>query len=94
MAWIANTIELLRKIDRLMTADTDHSSAIALLKERIAKLESDQALLLAEAKSAAASAASVMAGHHMTDLARRVGALEERTKDRTDMPSTRRLTNR
>ena len=75
MAWFSTALDLLRKVDRLLTVEAKHSDAIENLRDRVSKLETERALLVAEASASAASAASAMAGHHMADIARRVGIL-------------------
>ncbi len=93
MAWFSTALDLLRKVDRLLTIEAKHADAIENLQERISKLEADRALLIAEANASASAAASAMAGHHMADIARRVGILEERTRDKSPSARKRRLTD-
>jgi hypothetical protein len=80
-------VELLRKLDRLLTLDTALRDAvqrlsadIASLNDRVTRLESREAVLIAEAKGAAAAAAGIATTATVADLARRVGALEERSR--------------
>lgn len=90
MAWLSTALDLLRKADRLPTLETKHADPIANLKERVAKLESERDLLLVEAKAAAASAASSAVAQTIADLARRVGGLEERTREQAGVRPRRK----
>jgi hypothetical protein len=79
-----NPIEWLnfaRTFDRLLTLETKHTALIEAqakeiqaLRERVAKLEAREEVLIAEAKDAAA-AASAVASQHVAELARHVGAM-------------------
>lgn len=85
-----NPVEWLRAartIDRLLTLETKHTALIEAqateiqaLKDRVTKLELREAILVAEARGAAAAAASAVAGQHVADLARQLGVLDERTR--------------
>jgi len=57
---------------------------IQVLKDRVARLEARDEILIAEAKGAAA--ASAVASQHIADLARRVGAMDERTRNLGQLP--------
>lgn len=52
------------------------------LKDRVTKLEAREEILIAEAKGAAGAAASTL----VVDLARRVGMLDERTRQLQRLP--------
>jgi type IV pilus biogenesis protein CpaD/CtpE len=80
-------LKAVRTIDRLLTLETKHTALIEAqakeiqsLKDRVTRLEAREEVLIAEARGAAAIAASAAASHHVADLARRVGALDERTR--------------
>jgi hypothetical protein len=88
MGWVSSTADLLRKIDKLLGIEAKHSAAIETLRERVAKLERDREILIIETRAAAAQAASASASLHVADLARRLGALEERM--RSDPPPSPR----
>jgi peptidoglycan hydrolase CwlO-like protein len=82
-----NVVEILRKLDRLVTLDAKLaeavqrlSSDIAVLRDRVAALESREEVLVARAQGAAAAAAATTAATSTSDLARRIGVLEERTR--------------
>ena len=59
---------------------------IATLKERVTRLEAREEVLVAEARGAAAAAASGAASQHTSDLSRRLGILEERTQHLRRIP--------
>jgi len=59
---------------------------IQVLKDRVARLEPREKILVAEAKGAAAAAAPAIASQHVADLARRVGAMDERTRNLGQLP--------
>jgi type IV pilus biogenesis protein CpaD/CtpE len=76
-----------RTIDRLLSLEKKHTDLIEAqakeiqaLKDRVTKLEAREEILIAEAKGAAAAAASAVASHHVADLARQMGAMDERTR--------------
>jgi hypothetical protein len=78
---------LFRKLVSLMQLETKHGASIRRLEadvvrlyERVTCLEGRDAVLIAEATSAVASAASVTTSSTVADLARRIGVLEERTR--------------
>jgi phage shock protein A len=82
-------LALFRKLDGLMQLEAKHGAAIArleadvmALQDRITRLETRDAVLIAEAKGAASAAATVATTSTVADLARRVGALEERSRSR------------
>ena len=93
MAWFSAALELPRKVDRVLLAEAKHSELIKSLRERVATLEADRALLIVEAKAAAASAASLMASHSIADLARRIGVLEEQLRRHQPSVRPKRLTD-
>ena len=80
-------INIARSVDRLLALEQRHGELIASIQkelrelaDRVTKLEAREVLLIAEAKAAAATAASIASSGHLADLARQVGALEERTR--------------
>jgi uncharacterized protein (UPF0371 family) len=84
---LLNGLKLVRDIDRFFSAQKNlttlleaQSREIQTLKDRVARLEVREEVLIAEAKGAAAAAAAAIASQHLADLARHVGALDERTQ--------------
>jgi hypothetical protein len=84
---VGDFLHVVRTIDRLLALEKKHGDLIeALDKEvrnlitRVATLESREDILVTEAKAAAATAASVASSAHLADLARHIGALEERVR--------------
>jgi type IV pilus biogenesis protein CpaD/CtpE len=80
-------LNVARTIDRLLALEAKHTALfesqareIQGLKDRLTKLEAREEILIAEAKGAAAAAASVVASQHVADLARHIGALDERMR--------------
>jgi hypothetical protein len=80
-------IHLLRTVDRLLVLEKRHGDLIErlgkdvqALADRLTRMESREEVLIVEARAAAATAASVAASGHLAELARQVGALQERTK--------------
>ena len=80
-------LELLRKMDALLRLEDNHGAAIrrldtaiASLTERVARLEAREELMVAKAEGAAGSAAATAVAMSIADLARRIGALDERTR--------------
>lgn len=83
MSWLG----LVRTVDRLLELEAKHGRLIEAqskrlddLADRINKLEAREQVLIAEAKGAAGSAASMVASQHVSDLARHVGGLDERVR--------------
>ena len=73
--------------ERLFRLEEKHSALIEAqakeiqaLKDRVTRLEAREEVLIAEAKGAAAAAASAAASLHVAELARHVGAIDERTR--------------
>jgi type IV pilus biogenesis protein CpaD/CtpE len=86
-------LNVARTIDRLLALETKHAALleaqakeIQALKDRVTKLEAREEILIAEAKGAAASAASGIASQHVAGLARGLGALEERVRNLDWLP--------
>lgn len=82
-----------RTIDRLLSLETKFTALLEVqakeiqdLKDRLTKLEAREEILIAEAKGAAAAAASVVASQHVADLARHIGTLDERTRQLRGRP--------
>ncbi|MDR3529093.1 MAG: hypothetical protein P4L90_00850 [Rhodopila sp.] len=76
-----------------MLVEQKHGAAIEDLKERIARLEAREPVLIAEAKIASATAASAAATQHVGDLARRLGILDEQVRQLGRGSSRKRLTD-
>ncbi|TCZ56314.1 hypothetical protein [Roseicella aquatilis] len=95
-----NWIAILRKIDSLGQLEEKHGEAIRRLsaeleglKDRVARLELRDEVLIARAEGAASTATVMAASSSLSDLARRIGTLEERSRtralpppDKQDMP--------
>jgi predicted RNase H-like nuclease (RuvC/YqgF family) len=82
-----NLLKFARTIDRLLNLETKHTSLIEAqareiqqLKDRVTRLEAREEILIAEAKAAAA------ASQHIAELARHVGAMDERTRHLGRLP--------
>ena len=78
-------------LDRLINLEKKHGALIEgnaddiqALADRITRLEAHvearEAIMVAEAKGAAAAVASQVASQHVGDIYRRIGALEERLR--------------
>ena len=87
-AWL----DTVRTVDRLLTLEKSHRELIdkqgqdiQALKDRLTRLEESvkarEEILIAEAKGAAASVGSAAAAQHVSDVSRRLGILEERTRE-------------
>jgi uncharacterized protein YceH (UPF0502 family) len=76
MAWFSDIFSAIRKLDGLMRVEQTHGAMIKELGERQRRSEAREEILKAEA--AAATAASVAASQHVSDLSRRLGNLEAR----------------
>jgi hypothetical protein len=94
MGWFARLLGLLRTIDRLMSLEREQATALEALKERVARLEAREPVLIAEAKAVSATAASAAATQHVGDLARRLGVLEEQVRQMIQGSPRKRLTDR
>ena len=75
-----------RSIEDLMRRDKAHEEAIRqvgrrldAIEGRLTRLEAQQGIVVAEAKGAAAATGAAAAAQAITDFARRLGALEERS---------------
>ncbi|HJS86227.1 MAG TPA: hypothetical protein VJ779_12280 [Acetobacteraceae bacterium] len=73
-------------MDRLFGQEASFSALIEAqakeiqaLKDRVARLEAREEVLIAEAKGAAATAASAVTSQHVASLAREIGVIDERT---------------
>ncbi len=95
-----NFIDLLRRVDRLLALKAKHGQVIATLqadlekfRASVARLEVREEIVVVEAKTAASAAAVQVAVASVAEIARRVGALEERSgqgsraRKRIDPPS-------
>ena len=83
---VGDFVSALRSMDRLLSLEEKHGRAIEKLaaeldglKARITRLEAREDLIVTEAKAASSAAASQVAMISFSDIARRIGALEERT---------------
>jgi hypothetical protein len=81
LAWF----DAIASIRRLADLEKKHAALIAkqadeiqALKDRVTALEAREGILVAEAKSAAGAAASLVAGQHVAGLAQSIGRLEGR----------------
>jgi len=82
-----NLLTLLRKIDSLLLLEAKHGEALRTLsaevdrlKGRVASLEAREDVLVARSQGAAAAAAATVSANAVSDLARRIGMLEERSR--------------
>ena len=86
-AWL----DTARAFDRLLSLERSHRELIDRqgrdlqeLKDRLTRLEESvkarEEILIAEAKGAAAAVGSAAATQHVSDISRRLGALEERSR--------------
>jgi hypothetical protein len=86
--------DTVRTVDRLLVLEKNHrelidrqSREIQELKDRLTRLEESvkarEEILIAEAKGAAAAVGSAAAAQHVSDVSRRLGILEERTRQST-----------
>lgn len=91
----------LRRVEDLIERDAVLNAAIRRLSEqlagldqRLSRLEAQQGIVVAEAKGAAAATGAAAAAQAITDFARRLGALEERSgraaPDSSKRPKLRR----
>jgi hypothetical protein len=80
-----------RALDRLFQLEKKHGAILEAqaaeiqgIKDRLTKLEEHvkarEEILVAEAKGAADAVASVAASQHVSDISRRLGAMEERLR--------------
>lgn len=80
-----------RRLDRLFELEAKHGKLIEVQAERIkaieeqlnrlqARVEAREDILVAEAKGAAGSVASMVASQHVAEISRRLGAIEERVR--------------
>lgn len=86
---LLSLLTLFRRLDRLFELENkhgklieEHSLQIQALRDEIAQLRAREAILVAEARGAAGSVASVVAAQHISDMSRRLGAMEERTRSK------------
>jgi hypothetical protein len=80
-----------RALDRLFQLEKKHGAIleaqaveIQTIKDRLTKLEAHvtarEEILVAKAEGAAAAVGSSVAAHHVSDISRRLGAMEERLR--------------
>jgi K+/H+ antiporter YhaU regulatory subunit KhtT len=84
---LATAYEVLKRAEALLNLEKTHGALIEKnareireLADRLTKLESRLEIMVAEAKGAAASAASAAVAQNLIEIGRRLGALEERTQ--------------
>ena len=84
---VSDFLNLLRSVDRLLTLEAKHGKAIETLaaeveklKDRVTSLEAREEVIIVEAKAAASGAATQVAIASVSDIARRIGRLEERSE--------------
>lgn len=83
----ARTVDRLLGLEAKLTAIIEaQAKEIQRLKDRVTKLEAREEVLIAEAKGAAAAAASAVASQHVAEIARQVGAMDERTRHLRRLP--------
>ncbi len=82
-----NLLSLFRQIDALLQLEKKHGASIrqlqedmAALRDRLARLEVREELVVTRAEGAAGVAAATAASASIADIARRLGALEERSR--------------
>ena len=87
MIGFSDLLNLARTVDRLLQLETKHGKAIDILTEklleldrRVTSLEAREEIVVAKAQAAAGVAASQVAMTAMSDISRRVGGLEERSR--------------
>lgn len=87
LSWAGTLWDLARKVHGLLEAQEKAAKTLAAMdddiqamKLEIARLQAREEVLIARAEAAASGAATVMVANVMTDTARRVGALEERSR--------------
>jgi uncharacterized protein with PIN domain len=76
MAWLGGVLSALRTIDPLMQIERKHGELISALSDRLQRIEAREEIVTAEAKAAAATAASAVASQHIGEVARRLGSIE------------------
>ena len=86
---LSDAVGVLPKLDRLRQLEETHGNAIrrlseevTALKHRVTRREFREEVLIARAEGAAAKAAFVAGTVTIADLARSLGALEERSRAR------------
>ena len=91
---VSDYVNFVRRFDRLLELETKHGKAIEKLeaeldklKDRVTRLEAREEVVVTEAKAAAGAAATQVAIASVSDIARRIGRLEERGgQKRLDTP--------
>ena len=86
---VASFVTQARELDRLLSAEKRLNASIDKLTEdldslkaRVIRLENREDLVIVEARAAASAASSHVAMSALSDIARRVGRLEERSDPR------------
>lgn len=89
MFGVGDVLRLLRSVDRLLALEKQQERAfdkigaeIAELKGRVTRLEAREEVIIVEARAAAGGAATQVAIASVSDMARRIGKLEERSEQR------------
>jgi C4-dicarboxylate-specific signal transduction histidine kinase len=85
---LATAYELLKRAEALLNLERTHGELfeknareIRELADRVTRLESRLEIMVAEAKGAAASAASAALAQSLLEIGRRLGVLVERTRN-------------
>lgn len=86
---LSDLLKALRAVDQLLALDEKYRKAfekltadIDGLKERVTRLETREEIVVEKAKAAAGVAATQVAITSVSDIARRVGRLEERNEQK------------
>jgi type IV pilus biogenesis protein CpaD/CtpE len=84
---LSTALEVLRRAERLLSVEARHDKLLEAhgkklqeLADQITKLESRLEIVIAEAKGAAGAAASSVVTQNLVEIARSLGALEERVR--------------
>lgn len=87
LTWAGSLWDLARKVHGLLEAQEKAATVIAAmdddiqaLKREVARLRAREEMLIARAEAAASGAATVVVANSIAETARRVGALEERSR--------------
>jgi hypothetical protein len=78
VAAVDRLLDLEKKLTAVIEAQ---AKEIQDLKDRATRLEGREEVVIAETKAAAGIAASAVASQHVAELARQVGAIDERTRN-------------
>ena len=88
MSALSTAIEVLRRAERLLSVEARHDKLLEAhgkklqdLADRITALEGRLEIVVAEARGAAGAAASSAVTQNLVEIARSLGALEERVRE-------------